>query len=76
MGDMYAEPIALNFKGREKFVSVTGGIFSLIVRTLILCFFIMLGLSKLNQHGEMVIQVEEEIDFEELQEQTESLMWD
>ena len=55
MGDLYAEPITLNFKGRNKFVSVTGGVFSLIVRIFILGYFTLLGLSKLNQQGERLI---------------------
>ena len=66
MGDLYAEPIQFNFKGRNKFVSVTGGIFSLIVRTLIISFFTILALSKLNQHGEMIHSVVEQINFDEL----------
>ena len=67
LSDMYAEPVALNFRGREKFVSVTGSIFSLLVRLWILVFTMALGLEALARDSETVYSVVDEIDFRELQ---------
>ena len=67
LSDMYAEPVALNFRGREKFVSATGSIFSLLVRLWILVFAMALGLEALARDSETVYSVVDEIDFRELQ---------
>lgn len=65
---MYAEPVSLNFRGREKFVSATGSIFSLLVRLWILVFAMALGLEALARDSETVYSVIDEINFGELQE--------
>ena len=76
MGDLYAEPIQLNFKGRNKFVSVTGALFSLLVRTLIITYVFVIVLSKLNNHGEMVHSVPMEINFDQLQGEKDTIAWE
>ena len=67
LSDMYAEPVTLNFRGREKFVSATGSIFSLLVRLWILVFTMALGLEALARDSETVYSVVDEINFGELQ---------